>query len=622
MTATLAETFALAEAHHRAGRLDQAVELYRAALALEPGHAESLHRLGTIAAETGHGALAAELLRRAVAADGAVAAHHAGLGNALHDLGRFEAAAACHRRALELEPGNLVARVNLGNALRELGRLDEAAAELGLAAERAPGHPAVHLSLGCALHELGRPDEAAACHRRALALAPDNPEAHWNLGLALLLAGDLAAGWPEYAWRRLAEGGPRRSFPRPAWDGGDLAGRTILLHAEQGLGDVLQFIRYLPWIKARGAAVTIVESPTALLRLLRGVAGIDRLIPTGGAALPEHDRHAPLPELPHLFATTEDTIPAAVPYLSPEPELVAMWRERLAAGPPGLKVGIAWQGNPHGRIDRGRSPPLAALAPLAAVPGVRLISLQRRDGLEQLAGLPGGMVIESLGDDVDTGGAFTDTAAIMATLDLVISSDTAIAHLAGALGVPAWVALKRVPDWRWQLGRADSPWYPTLRLFRQSRDGDWDGVFRAIAAALAVRAATAPEAAAPLTPVSWGELIDKLTILDIKAARLEDPAKRANVERELAALAAVRDRAGVASPALSALTRDLRAINAALWDIEDEIRDHERAGDFGPRFVELARAVYHTNDRRADAKRRVNALLNSALVEEKSYKPY
>lgn len=621
MTATLAETFAQAEAHHRAGRLERAVELYRTVLALDGGHAGAAHRLGVLAAESGHHPLAVELLRRAVEADPAIALYHVDLGGALHELGRLDEAAACYRRALALEPDHLVARVNLGNALRDLERPGEAVAELERAGAQAPDHAVVQMNLGCALHDLGRLEAAAARHRRALALAPDHPEAHWNLGQALLLQGDLAAGWTEYEWRTVTANGPRRTFERPPWDGGDLTGRTILLHAEQGLGDTLQFIRYAPLVKARGAAAVIVESPPALTALLRGVDGVDRLVPTG-AALPAFDRHAPLPSLPHLFGVGEDSIPAGVPYLRPEPDRVAWWRERLAAGPPGLRVGVAWQGNPHGRVDRGRSPPLAALAPLAAVPGVRLISLQQRDGVEQLAALPEGMAIETLGPGVDADGAFVDTAAIMMSLDLVVSSDTAIPHLAGALGRPVWLAVKRVPDWRWLLGRADSPWYPTLRLFRQRRDGDWDGVFRAIAAALAARAAPARDDATPLAPVSWGELIDKITILDIKAARLEDPAKRANVERELAALSAARDRAGVASPALAALTRELRAINAALWEIEDEIRDHERAGDFGPRFVELARAVYRTNDRRAEAKGRVNRLLNSALVEEKSYAAY
>lgn len=617
-----ADIFARAEASRADGRIEEAVALYRATLTADPGHAPALHRLGVLAAANGHPGLATELIGRAVAADGTAAAYPADLGRILHESGRAAEAEAQYRRALALDPGAVAARVNLGNALRDLGRPDEAAAELARAAEQAPNVAAIHANLGCAHHDRGCLDDAVAAYRQALALAPDDAGTRWNLAQALLLNGDFAAGWSDHEWRRLIPGGPRRDFPRPAWDGGALESRTILLHAEQGLGDVLQFIRYAPLVKARGAGAVLVECPPALIPLLRSAPGIDRLIPTGRPDWPAFDRHAPLPSLPALFGTDEDGIPAAVPYLAAEPERVARWRARLAAGGPGFTVGVVWQGNPHGAIDRGRSPPLAAFVPLAAVPGVRLISLQRRDGLEQLEARPAGLRLETLDEEVDADGAFLDTAAIMECLDLVISSDTAAAHLAGALGRPVWVPLKRVPDWRWLLERADSPWYPTMRLFRQSRAGDWDGVFQALAAALAVRAAPAAAATLPLAPVSWGELIDKITILEIKAARLADPSKRANVEQELAALAAVRAGAGVASPALSALTRELRTINEALWGIEDEIRDHERAKEFGPRFVELARAVYRTNDHRADLKGRINRLLNSALVEEKSYAAY
>ena len=247
------------------------------------------------------------------------------------------------------------------------------------------------------------------------------------------------------------------------------------------------------------------------------------------------------------------------------------------------------------------------------------------------------MVVERLGDGIDTVGAFVDTAAIMANLDLIITSDTSTCHLAGALGRPVWTVLKQVPDWRWLLDRPDSPAYPTMRLFRQQTMGDWAGVFQAVAALLSQvvrdeaplvppqppRKPRRPRAAEmPLTPVSWGELIDKIAILEIKSERLTDEGKIANVRRELDELAAVRERHFPAHAGLAALAAELKAINEELWVIEDDIRDCERAKDFGPRFIELARAVYVTNDRRAASKRKVNDLLGSALVEEKSYAPY
>jgi hypothetical protein len=263
---------------------------------------------------------------------------------------------------------------------------------------------------------------------------------------------------------------------------------------------------------------------------------------------------------------------------------------------------------------------LAQFAPLARVPGVRLLSLQKGLGREQIPALRGLFPVTDLGAELDEAtGPFLDTAAVMMNLDLVVTSDTSIAHLAGALGVPVWVALQDVPDWRWLLDREDSPWYPTMRLFRQTTPGRWEDVFDRIAEALRRRMA-APTELRPITvEIAPGELIDKITILKIKSERISDAAKRRNVHTELALLVAARD---CTVPGLSELKRletELKEVNEALWQIEDEIRLCERCEDFGPRFVGLARSVYHTNDRRAALKRRINELLRSDLMEEKSY---
>jgi hypothetical protein len=312
-------------------------------------------------------------------------------------------------------------------------------------------------------------------------------------------------------------------------------------------------------------------------------------------------------------------VPAEVPYLDAEPALVEAWRDRLGSYP-GFKVGIVWQGNPQFRFDRLRSIPLAQFAPLARVPGVHLLSLQKGAGRDQLPALRGYFPVIDLGPQLnETTGPFLDTAAVMKNLDLVITSDTSAAHLAGALGVPVWVALHDVPDWRWLLEREDSPWYPTMRLFRQTRPGQWEDVFDRIAEALRRRLG-APAVLRPLTvEVAPGELIDRITILEIKSERITDVAKRHHVGTELALLVAARDRAVPGSAELARLATELKAVNEALWRIEDEIRLCERDEDFGPRFVALARSVYHTNDRRAALKRRINELLRSDLMEEKSY---
>jgi hypothetical protein len=336
--------------------------------------------------------------------------------------------------------------------------------------------------------------------------------------------------------------------------------------------------------------------------------------------------------VPSVLGTTEKTIPANVPYLTADLERVAFWRARLPTD--GFKVGIVWQGRPDAKIDKGRSVPLRTFAPIAAVPGVRLISLQKNHGLDQLTDLPKAVRVETLGPNFDVGpDAFLDAAAAMMNLDLVITSDTSIAHLAGALGRPVWIVLKSNPDWRWLMEREDSPWYPTARLFRQRRPGDWDEVFERVAQEVRglcaesggesmqgnLESRSKDEPA--LVPVAVGELADKITILKIKAERITDAAKLGNVHSELNQLLAVWDRR-CAPAAIEKLTRELKKINENLWVIEDEIRDCERQKDFGPRFVELARSVYRTNDHRAEIKREINLLAGSTIIEEKSYRVY
>jgi hypothetical protein len=276
------------------------------------------------------------------------------------------------------------------------------------------------------------------------------------------------------------------------WQGEPLAGKTILLHAEQGLGDTIQFIRYAPIVKQHGATV-IVECQKPLLGLLQGCPGVDQLVGQGDA-IAGFDVHAPLLSVPGILKTTVETVPARIPYLFPKPALVEHWRTRLIQLG-GFKIGIAWQGNPRYPNDRFRSIPLRCFAPLAQVPAVRLISLQKGPGAEQLAEVRNLFPIADLAGELDQqSGPFVDTAAVMKNLDLVITSDTAAAHLAGALGAAVWVALPSAPDWRWSLDRCDSPWYPTMRLFRQRDWGNWQDVFEEIEQALpaAVRARSGP----------------------------------------------------------------------------------------------------------------------------------
>jgi hypothetical protein len=288
-----------------------------------------------------------------------------------------------------------------------------------------------------------------------------------------LARGELEKGWADYEWRLKCTEYKGRRFNVPRWDGGPLNGRTLLIHTEQGLGDTLHFIRYVRIIQQRGGTVYI-EVPPALVPLLRS-SGVTGIIP-GGSPLPKFDLEIPLLSVPGTLGTTLSTIPAQVPYLAAEPRLIKHWRAQIR-NLPGFKVGIVWQGNREYAFDRFRSVPLAAYAPLADVPGVTLISLQKGYGSEQLAELAGKFPVLDLAPQLDMGSAFTDTAAVMSNLDLVVSSDTAAAHLAGGLGVPVWLAVAQSPEWRWLLEREDNPWYPTMRLFRQRAVGDWSDVF-------------------------------------------------------------------------------------------------------------------------------------------------
>jgi tetratricopeptide (TPR) repeat protein len=495
------------------GRLDEAVTCYRLALQSQPAYADAYNNLGIALKAQGKLEEAAASFQQCLRLKSDYAEAHNNLGNVLRSQDCLEEAAACYRRALQLSPNSAYAHNNLGVALKAQGKLEEAAASLRQALALDPGHAdalnnlgnvlraqdrleeavasywhvlqlrpdyaEANHNLGVALAAKGHPEEAVSSYGRALQLRPDYAEAHVGRALAWLLQGDFEAGWPEYEWRWKHKLVPRH-FSQPRWDGTPQPGKSILLHAEQGLGDTIQFIRYAPLVKQRCGSV-IVECQAPLAPLLRSCAGIDQLV-AEGADLPPFDVHMPLLSLPLVLGTTLATVPADIPYLQADEQLVEQWRRDLSTLP-GLKIGIAWQGSPNYDDDRSRSIPLVHFAPLAGLPNVTLISLQKGPGTEQLADIEFPVTDWSSRLDVNAG-AFMDTAAIMKSLALVITSDSATAHLAGALRVPVWVALPYAPDFRWLLGRQDSPWYPTMQLFRQSKPGEWVEVFKRIAGEL------------------------------------------------------------------------------------------------------------------------------------------
>jgi Flp pilus assembly protein TadD len=481
------------EAHHglgvapeRPGRLGEATTTDEKAIRLTPEDPLAHNDLGIVLARQGRLDEAAARFRRAIDLKPDYPDAHNNLGNILEKQDKLDEAAACFQRAIAFKPDYPDAHNNLGSILEKQDRFGEAVACFQQAIGLKPDFSDAHNNLGIALWKQGRLDEAVASYQQVLHFKPDYAEAHWNRGLAWLQMGQFEQGWPGYEWRwKCKDFGTLPPFQAPLWDGSPLDGRTILVHAEQGLGDTLQFIRYAPLLHQRGGRVIMMCQPL-LTRLLARNSGIERLLAHGDPT-PEFDFHVPLLSLPGLLGTTLESVPADVPYLGAEPELVETWRQRLSIYP-GFKIGIAWQGNPKYRLDRVRSVPLAQFAPLARVPGVHLLSLQKNVGREQLAARERRFPVTDLSGQLED---FVDTAAVMKNLDLVITSDTSIAHLAGALGVPVWVALHEFSDWRWLQNRDDCPWYPTMRLCRQARLGQWEDVFHRIAEALRERLAAA-----------------------------------------------------------------------------------------------------------------------------------
>jgi Tfp pilus assembly protein PilF len=439
--------FLLGSAVHLQGKIAEAVAAYERVLGLEPNHAEALNNLGF----------------------------------ALHSQGKIDRALACLERGVQLKPDYADAHSNLGNVLQEMGRLDDAIASYRRALALKPDYADAFNNLANTLRAQGHMTEAIEQYSRALELKPDHPVIHMSRAMAWLQAGDFERGWPEYEWRRKTGEIAIPAFRQPAWDGTPLDGRTILLYADFGLGDSIQFIRYASLVADRGGDV-VVACPEPLARLFASCRGVGRVV-VEGAPLPDFDVYALIKSLPGIFETRLETIPANVPYFSLDPVLIDKWRRELSSLD-GFKVGIAWQGNPSYMRDRQRSFPLELLEPLAGVAGVRLVSFQRGFGSEQIAGVIDRFSVTDLGDRL---GDFLDTGAAVQQLDLVIAADTSLAHLAGSLGVPVWLALHFSPDWRWLLDRDSSPWYPTMRLFRQKRWGEWDEVFARMAHELANR---------------------------------------------------------------------------------------------------------------------------------------
>ena len=464
----------------------EALEWYDRSLAISSAHPDVHHNRALALGSLDRWDEALAGLDRALAMAPEAFGLHFHRGVALGMLDRYEESAASFDRALAIEPASAESLNNRGVALEHLQRPTQAAEAFAQAVALRPNYIEAYTNAGNTLKGLGRFTDALEQFDRALSIASDHPPSQWGKALLKLTLGDFDAGWPLYESRLHLEHlrAYQRDLPMPRWTGAEpIEGRTVLVHAEQGIGDTLQFVRYIPLLEARGAQV-VLEVPEVLGELLRSSLKMRGTLILRDEPRPSVDYHCPLLSLPLAFHTRADSIPDGMPYVSASTEAVSAWRERLSALP-GFKIGLNWQGHVGSEKQpwvRGRSFALAAAAPLAGVPGVTLVSLQKAAAAEQRNQVSFGAAVQQLTDPLDTSpAALMETAALMGALDLVITSDTSTAHLAGALGVPAWVVLHKVPDWRWLLDRGDSPWYPSLRLIRQRTEGDWAEVFERVA---------------------------------------------------------------------------------------------------------------------------------------------
>ena len=488
-----------AEAHNNLGlsltslgRLDEAAASFREAIRCKPDYADAHNSLQRVDAE---------LRKRASQQRPYSPEAHNDLAVALADQGKLEEAVANYRQALQLNPNYAEAHNNLGVALRDMGKRDEAIACLREALRLKQEFAPAHNNLGLALADQGKLAEGEYHYREAIRIQPDYAEAYNNLGIVLrdvgklwealaaweealrlkpqyaaprlnralvwLLLGNFDQGWDEYEWRWTKKGMVQRPFRQPAWTGSPLEGRTLFIHAEQGLGDTLHFVRYASLAKERGGRV-LFECQPVLHELVKSCPGIDQVIPLN-APLPDFNVHVSLLSLPRIMGTRLASIPAKVPYLFADKDPTERWRKEIGSIR-AFKIGIAWQGDPKHEGDLYRSIPLSRFASVARQPGVHLFSLQKGPGTEQLHDVTVRFPITDLGSKFET---FADTAAAIKNLDLVLTVDSAVAHCAGALAVPVWLLLPTVPDWRWLLEREDSPWYPTMKLFRQKELNNW-----------------------------------------------------------------------------------------------------------------------------------------------------
>ncbi|TAN45965.1 MAG: tetratricopeptide repeat protein [Nitrospirae bacterium] len=490
------------------GDYKSALEHIHKALALAPGFVEAIVNSGIIMNAMGDTEKAIKAYQKAISLEPALSTAYFNLANVFNNKKDYDKAIVCYKKALELDPllhdtyrnlaqiyatkkmpsqaiefylkaigsspSNAELHNNLGVVLFETDNIDEAIECYRKALTLDPDYAAAYYNLGNALRADGNIEEAIDCYKHSVKNDNSLSYAHWNLAILLLLTGRFDEGWQEYEWRwELKNYITKRDFARPLWDGTDLNGKTILLHTEQGFGDAIQFIRYVPLIEQRGGRI-IIECQKELISLFSSIKGIADF-KAQGEGLPPFDLHCPFLTIPYIFKTTNENIPSKTPYLTVNNSLVQKWTESAGIDRSRFNIGIVWAGNPRNLNDRQRSLSLDLFSAFSGLKNIQLYSLQKGPASEQInsSAIP---IKDPTAEIKD----FSDTAALIMGLDLVISVDTAVAHLAGALSRPVWLLIPPIPDWRWQLNREDSPWYPTMRLFRGTKNGQWNDVIERI----------------------------------------------------------------------------------------------------------------------------------------------
>ena len=622
-----------------AGDLDDALSSFTTVAKLKPDLAEAHISIGAILHEQGQASAAVASLKKALSYQPNSAQAHSNLGNSLCSLGDFEGAINALQIATSIDPNYAEAHNNLGLALQKTGNLIAAVSSFKTALHLKKRFPEALNNLGLTLQEKGEINNAILSFNAALQLNPCPIEVKSNLAMAQLLHGDYQQGLDNYEFRFSTKTGLNALLNKPKssqWDGRDLkSGQKLLLISEQGLGDTLHFMRYVTILRRRGLDVNLCAQ-TKLHSLIRA-SGIDSspLSPEEVTESKDANWLPLLSILRHLRVTADDPIINA-PYIKTPDSLVTTWKERLSSECRPI-IGINWQGNPdHEKSNSaGRSLPLESFAPVANLDDATLLSLQKGFGSEQLETCTFKQNFVGCQDQINDTWDFLETAAIIANCDLIITSDTSVAHLAGGMGKTTWLLLKNVPEWRWGLKGDTTFWYPSMRLFRQKERGNWNEVMERVTKEVheyfggcstegnstqtSSMAAKTQKILEILAPVSLGELIDKITILQIKVQHLEGHAQD-NVKKELEALESTLNKLQIDID--PTLIQRLQQVNQALWQIEDDIRDKEHNKDFGDTFVGLARSVYQQNDRRAAIKKEINATYGSNLIEEKSYTNY